>query len=67
MPRLFTAIEVPSEVGDWLSLMRGGLPGARWIEPESYHLTLSFIGDIDDAAARDIAEALPLHRSRSFH
>ena len=66
MPRLFTAIEVPSEVGDWLSLVRGGLPGARWIEPESYHITLSFIGDIDDAAARDIAEALAGLRRRAF-
>jgi RNA 2',3'-cyclic 3'-phosphodiesterase len=31
------------------------LPGARWIDPENYHLTLRFIGDIDDALAREIA------------
>ena len=37
-----------------LSLLRGGLPGARWIDPENYHITLRFIGDIDDrAGARD--------------
>ena len=39
-------------------MMRGGLPGARWIDPENYHLTLRFIGDIDDALARDIAVML---------
>jgi len=39
-------------------MMRGGLPGARWIDPENYHLTLRFIGDIDDALARDIAGLL---------
>ena len=38
--------------------MRGGLPGARWIDPENYHLTLRFIGDIDDALAREIAGLL---------
>ena len=30
-------------------MLRGGLPGARWIDPENYHLTLRFIGDVDDA------------------
>jgi len=38
--------------------MRGGLPGARWIDPENYHITLRFIGDIDDSLARDIAGLL---------
>jgi 2'-5' RNA ligase len=58
MPRLFTALEVPRDIGDRLALLRGGLPGARWIDVENYHLTLSFIGDIDGAAARDVAIAL---------
>jgi 2'-5' RNA ligase len=55
MPRLFTALEIPSSVAQSLAMMRGGLPGARWIDPENYHLTLRFIGDIDDALAREIA------------
>ena len=38
-----------------LAMLRGGLPGARWIDPENYHLTLRFIGDIDDALAHEIA------------
>ena len=58
MPRLFTALEIPSRVAQSLAMMRGGLPGARWIDPENYHLTLRFIGDIDDALARDIASLL---------
>ena len=55
MPRLFTGLEIPHEIGEALSMLRGGLPGARWIDPENYHLTLRFIGDIDDALAREIA------------
>jgi len=58
MPRLFTALEIPADIATMLSLLRGGLPGARWIDVENYHITLSFIGDIDDALGRDIAEAL---------
>ena len=47
MPRLFTGLEIPAEIGQTLSNLRGGLPGARWIDPENYHVTLRFIGDID--------------------
>lgn len=58
MPRLFTALEIPSDIAETLSMLRGGLPGARWISPEFYHVTLRFIGDVDHAVARDAAAAL---------
>ncbi len=54
MPRLFTGLEIPPDVVQALALLRGGLPGARWVDPENYHLTLRFIGDVDDAIAREI-------------
>jgi 2'-5' RNA ligase len=66
MPRLFTGLEIPRDVADALAMMRGGLPGARWIDPENYHLTLRFIGDIDDAMAREIAFMLAQVKRRSF-
>ena len=66
MPRLFTGLEIPRHVADLLWMMRGGLPGARWIDPENYHLTLRFIGDIDDALARDIAGLLGRVQRRPF-
>jgi 2'-5' RNA ligase len=66
MPRLFTGLEIPTEVAQWLSLLRGGLPGARWIDPENYHITLRFIGDIDDRLAHEIASLLDGVRRRSF-
>ncbi len=66
MPRLFTALEIPAEAGRSLAMLRGGLPGARWIDPEHYHLTLRFIGDIDDALAHEIAFMLGKVRRLSF-
>jgi len=58
MPRLFTGLEIPAEIGQTLSNLRGGLPGARWIDPENYHVTLRFIGDIDGVSANEIASML---------
>jgi 2'-5' RNA ligase len=66
MPRLFTAIEVPKQIGMMLSSLRGGIHGARWIDPENYHLTLRFIGDIDERTAHEVADMLDLVERPSF-
>jgi 2'-5' RNA ligase len=66
MPRIFTALEIPAEVGQSLALLRGGLPGARWVDPENYHLTLRFIGDVDDVLAREVAHMLGGVRRPAF-
>ncbi|WP_342640691.1 RNA 2',3'-cyclic phosphodiesterase [Rhodoligotrophos ferricapiens] len=58
MPRLFTGLEIPADIADELQLMQGGVWGARWIEAESYHITLRFMGDISDGIARELVEAL---------
>jgi len=58
MPRLFTGIEIPAAVREQLSYLRGGLPGARWIDPDNYHLTLRFVGDVDMNIAEEIAASL---------
>ena len=58
MPRLFTGLELPSRTVDRLALLRGKLVGARWIDPENYHITLRFVGDIDGVQANAFAAAL---------
>ncbi|MFC3704123.1 RNA 2',3'-cyclic phosphodiesterase [Devosia honganensis] len=58
MPRLFTGLEIPADVEFALSLKRGGLFGARWIDPENYHITLRFIGDVDGQTADEVASGL---------
>ncbi|SHJ03040.1 2'-5' RNA ligase [Aureimonas altamirensis DSM 21988] len=58
MPRLFTAIEIPRDAALCLSFLRGGLPSARWIDTENYHLTLRFIGDVDCHTADEVVAEL---------
>ena len=64
MPRLFTGLEIPPEIAAELSMLRGGLSGARWIDVENYHLTLRFIGDIDERTANDVYSSLERVRRR---
>jgi 2'-5' RNA ligase len=66
MPRLFTALEIPAEIAFSLSLLRGGLPGARWVDPENYHITLRFIGNIDNKTADEVVRALERVKRPSF-
>ncbi|MFZ0846776.1 MAG: RNA 2',3'-cyclic phosphodiesterase [Pseudolabrys sp.] len=66
MPRLFTGIEIPPDIGQALGILRGGLPGARWITPDNYHLTLRFIGDVDEVTAQEVALALGRVRRAPF-
>ncbi|MEE7503635.1 RNA 2',3'-cyclic phosphodiesterase [Methylobacterium mesophilicum] len=64
MPRLFTGLAVPPAVAEALKAFQGGLPGARWIEPGDFHVTLRFLGDVAAATADDVVEALAEMRAR---
>jgi 2'-5' RNA ligase len=55
LPRLFTGLELPESVRTRLGLIRGPLAGAKWIEPENFHVTLRFAGDIDNRIADEFA------------
>ncbi|MGJ8529494.1 RNA 2',3'-cyclic phosphodiesterase [Maritalea sp.] len=58
MPRLFTGLEIPSDVSFALSLKRGGLGKSRWIDPTNYHITLRYIGEVDHQTADEVADCL---------
>lgn len=66
MIRLFIGLDFPVEIRERLSVMRGGVPGARWTAPDNFHLTLRFVGDVSEDAADDCRDAfLGLH-GRAF-
>lgn len=66
MPRMFTAIEIPEPVRSHLALIRGPLPDARWIDKDNYHLTLTFVGEVDGRQKRAFADALSLVEAAPF-
>ena len=66
MIRLFVAIPLPEPIRLRLSLLGGGIPGAAWLAPETLHLTLRFIGEVDRDAAMDIDDGLSRLRAPAF-
>jgi RNA 2',3'-cyclic 3'-phosphodiesterase len=66
MIRLFVGIELPPELRLRLSLLCVGLPGARWVDPGNLHLTLRFIGEVDEGMASDIDAGLARVRAPRF-
>lgn len=58
MYRLFVGLALPDFIRDELALLQDGLPGARWVDPDNYHITLRFIGEVDRYTAADIDSTL---------
>ncbi|WP_282604897.1 RNA 2',3'-cyclic phosphodiesterase [Pelagibius sp. Alg239-R121] len=56
--RLFVALALPNDLVERLERMCSGLPGAVWVRPENFHVTMRFLGDVDAVQARDIDAAL---------
>ena len=60
MPRLFVALDMPEEIKNALAPLMRGLGDVRWTSEDQLHLTLRFIGELDNGRANDVADALSL-------
>ena len=60
MPRLFVALDLPEDIKLSLAPLTRGLGDVRWLLPEEQHLTLRFIGEVDNGRMEDVVEALTL-------
>ena len=60
--RVFIAVELPNEIrkalGDVQRALRPLTNTARWVAPESIHITLKFIGEVPEKRVDDIDAAL---------
>jgi len=56
--RLFVAIDLPDEARQSVTEICRGVPGVRWLPPDQFHLTLRFIGEVDDTVAAAIRGGL---------
>ncbi len=66
MLRLFVALAIPAALKAQLAGLAGGIPGAKWVPPDNYHLTLRFIGQVEPWRAQEVDEALATIRARPF-
>ncbi|MDB5103635.1 MAG: 2-5 ligase [Fibrobacteres bacterium] len=67
MPRIFVALDMPEHARERLNGISSGLPGADWVSPDQYHLTLRFIGEVDKESLDVIREGLGGVVARSFY
>jgi 2'-5' RNA ligase len=60
MLRLFVAIDLPEKVKEEISSKKGdfNLEKVRWVKKENLHLTLKFLGNVNEKALSSIKEAL---------
>ena len=66
MLRLFVGLNLPEAHRDTLAMLERGIPGARWVEADNYHITLRFIGEVSESDADDIHTALSALRFTPF-
>lgn len=67
MLRLFVGLALPHELRTRLSgMILHRFPGAKWVPPQNYHLTLRFIGEVDNGRADDIDAGLSTIAARGF-
>jgi len=60
MPRLFVALDLPEDIKRSLEPLGQGLGDVRWLGAEQQHLTVRFLGQLDNGCAREVADALAL-------
>ncbi len=60
--RLFVALDIPDEIRSKLTTFMDGVrnfaPDARWVTPESLHVTLKFIGEFSETQSQQLKETL---------
>jgi 2'-5' RNA ligase len=66
MPRLFVALDLPRYHKDAIEAIQRGLPEVRWTDPDTLHVTLAFIGEVDNGVFKDVMEELSHVHTRPF-
>jgi len=64
--RLFVALDFPEVVKQLLVRLNPHQPGVRWLEPEQIHLTISFLGQVQEREEESFREKLATIRFTKF-
>ena len=65
--RLFVALEIPQDIKATLSDLQSSFPGLRWTPTSNLHLTLRFIGLVQQSDVELIRQSLRLVKYNAFH
>ena len=57
-PPLFVSVGVPESVAARLAALAGGVPGARWVPAGNMHVTVRYLGELDDVLAGEVSSGL---------
>lgn len=66
MIRLFVGLDIPDELRQRLALLSAGIPKARWEPPENMHVTLRFVGEVEEPVAEVLHDELEQIEAASF-
>ena len=60
--RLFLALHLPAtaqaELRSLVHALRREAPGVKWVKPEQLHVTLRFLGDVEDDQCNELIDAM---------
>ena len=66
MIRLFVALQLPEPVRNRLASLCNGIPNVRWVDPNYMHLTLQFIGEVEEPLLPEVDAVLSGIRCPDF-
>jgi len=67
--RLFIAVEIPGDIRKKLASLQakiGDIGKVKWVEEENIHITMKFLGDVDDGKVGEINDSLETVKHDTF-
>lgn len=64
--RLFIALDLPLEIAQQIEAFDPDISGLRWMRAQQLHLTLSFLGDVDEEAVPVLRQTIEQARVPPF-
>ncbi|MGH9564392.1 MAG: RNA 2',3'-cyclic phosphodiesterase [Candidatus Angelobacter sp.] len=68
--RIFIALDIPDEIrsriAEYMERARQHAPEARWARVEGLHVTLKFVGEVNESRLQEIKSALSAIKAASF-
>jgi len=67
--RLFIAVEIPDDARDKIAKLQGDIPreGLKFVEKENLHMTLAFLGEVEEGKKDELVRALERIKSEKFN